>query len=70
MADKVTLVAPDISCEHCVMSITEAVTALDGVKKVKGDPSKKTVVVEYDAKKTRVTAIEEAMAAAGYPVQK
>ncbi len=70
MADKVTLVAPDISCEHCVMSITKAVTALDGVRKVKGDPSKKTVVVEYDAKKTQVTAIEEAMAAAGYPVQK
>lgn len=70
MAEKVTLVAPDISCDHCIRSIKDAVGALDGVKAVKGDPSKKTVVVEFDAKKTELAAIEAAMAAAGYPVQK
>lgn len=64
----VTLKAPDISCGHCVMSITEAVGALDGAQVVAGDLDHKQVTVEYDPARVSLEAIERAMEEEGYPV--
>lgn len=67
---KVTLEAPDISCEHCIASIQKAVTRLPGVRFLEGDPAAKQVTLEYDAGSVQLDAIERAMEAEGYPVKR
>ncbi|MCL5962458.1 MAG: copper ion binding protein [Chloroflexi bacterium] len=68
--EKVTLTAPDISCQHCVNAIKKAVGALPGVFEVEASADTKKVSVEYDPQKLTVAQIEEAMAGEGYPVAK
>lgn len=68
--EKVELVAPDISCDHCIASIRKAVTKLPGVAWVAGDAATKRVTLEYDPGQTGLAGIEEALAAEGYPVAK
>lgn len=63
-----TLTAPDISCGHCVVTITEAVGALDGVDDVKANAETKRVDVAFDPGRISVSRIEAALAEAGYPV--
>ena len=55
---------PDISCEHCVKSITEHVTPLEGVERVEVDLETKTVTVIGGDEPAIVAAIDEA----GYDV--
>ena len=66
----VTLEAPDISCEHCIMTIEKAVAKLAGVRFVSGDPDGKQVVVEFDPEVAGLDAIQAAMEEEGYPVKK
>ena len=70
MADpvSVTLVAPDISCAHCVAAIQEEIGALGGVRSVSADVATKHVVVAYAPDDLSLAQIEAAMADAGYPV--
>ncbi|MCL5265606.1 MAG: cation transporter [Chloroflexi bacterium] len=68
--EKATLYSPNISCGHCIMSIKRAVSALQGVTSVDGDPAAKKVTVEYDTSKVTLDRIEATMAEEGYPVQK
>lgn len=67
--ERVTLQAPDISCDHCIQSIHKAVEKLPGVSFVSGDPASQSVVVEYDPAKSRLAQIEAAMEEEGYPVK-
>jgi copper chaperone len=67
---RAVLEAPDISCEHCIMSIEKALNKVPGARFVSGDPESKTVVVEYDPAVVQVEAIEAAMEEEGYPVKK
>jgi copper chaperone len=67
---QVTLEAPDISCEHCIMSIEKAVTRLPGVRFVSGDADGKRVIVEFDPGTANLDAIQTAMEEEGYPVKK
>lgn len=67
---QVTLEAPDISCDHCIMTIEKAVTRLPGVRFLSGDPNGKQVTVEYDPAQVDPSAIEGAMEEEGYPVKK
>ncbi len=67
---RVTLEAPDISCDHCLASIRKAVTELPGVRFLEGDPNTKRVTLEYDADSVKLEAIEGAMEAEGYPVKR
>ncbi|HXG36133.1 MAG TPA: heavy-metal-associated domain-containing protein [Dehalococcoidia bacterium] len=70
MAEKVTLEAPDISCEHCIASIRKAVTTLPGVQFLSGDPESKLVTIEYNPSVVALERVEQAMAEEGYPVKK
>jgi copper chaperone len=63
------LEAPDISCDHCIMTIEKAVTKA-GARFVSGDPEKKQVTVEYDPASVSIETIEQAMEEEGYPVRK
>ena len=65
-----TLVAPDISCEHCQHAIEGAVGKMEGVKQVKVDIPTRTVQVEYDPKLVTLAKIEAVMDDVGYTVAK
>lgn len=69
MLNKVTLEAPDISCNHCLASIEKAVTALPGVRFLAGDAAARRVTLEFDPASAPLASIERAMAEAGYPVE-
>ena len=47
-----TFSIPNISCGHCVMSIKNELSEIQGVSNVEGDPDSKEVTVEYDAPAT------------------
>ncbi len=65
-----SLVAPDISCEHCQHAIEGAVGKMDGVKTVNVDIPTKTVHVEYNPQQVTLATIEEVMDDVGYTVAK
>ena len=70
MIESTTLLAPDISCEHCQHAIEGAVKSMDGVQTVKVDIPTKSVHVEYDPQRVTVVKIEEVMDDVGYTVAK
>ena len=65
-----TLVAPDISCEHCQHAIEGAVGRMEGVRDVTVDLPTKTIHVNYDPQKVDVAKIEEVLDDIGYTVAK
>lgn len=67
--EQVTLIAPDISCGHCVATVKETAGALAGVNRVEADATTKRIDVEFDPIRLSLAEIETALAAAGYPVQ-
>lgn len=58
-----------MSCQHCVNSIKNAVSAVNGVKKVQVDLEGKTVTVEFNPETTSVATIKAAIEDQGYEVQ-
>ena len=63
-----TLVAPDISCEHCQHAIEGAVGKLEGVSKVHVEIPTRTVHIDYDPRKVTLEKIEEVLDDTGYTV--
>lgn len=63
-----TLSVPDISCEHCERTITEALTPLDGVRTVKVDIPAKQVNVDYDESAVDVDRFKAVLQEEDYPV--
>ena len=68
--ESTTLVAPDISCEHCQHAIEGAVGKLAGVSLVQVDIPTKSVHVNYDPQKVTIAKIEEVLDETGYTVVK
>jgi len=62
------LTVPDISCEHCVRSVTEALTPIEGVQQVSVDLPTKQVTVEFDQSRVGVEKMQEVLAEEDYPV--
>ena len=67
---EVTLMAPDIGCDHCITTIRKAVSKLAGVEFVGGDPASKLVSLRFDESRVKLEDIEQAMEDEGYPVVK
>lgn len=67
---QITLQVPEISCNHCVMTVEETVGELPGVGAVNANESTKQVQVTYDTNRVSLSEIEAALDDAGYPVQK
>ncbi len=59
---------PDISCEHCEKTITQALTPIDGVQQVRVDIPARQVHVQYDPGSVSVDRIKEILAEEDYPV--
>jgi copper chaperone len=57
---------PNISCDHCVMTIKNELSELDGVLKVEGDPDKKEITVDWDSPAT-LENIKSALRDINYP---
>ena len=62
------LTVPDISCDHCVRSVTDALTPVDGVQQVSVDIPTKQVTVTYDQSLVGVDKMQEILAEEDYPV--
>jgi copper chaperone len=60
---------PTISCEHCVNTITNALTPLAGVSSVNVDIPTKNVTVEYDATAANIEQFKDVLAEEDYPVE-
>ncbi len=63
-----TLSVPDISCDHCKMSIEGATSALTGVTESTVDIPGKTVTITYEADTLGIDEIVSAIEEQGYEV--
>ena len=64
--EKQTLIIPNISCGHCVMSIQNELTELEGIAKVEGDPDNKRITVEWEAPAT-LAMVKDKLKDINYP---
>ncbi|MGI6207840.1 MAG: heavy-metal-associated domain-containing protein [Anaerolineae bacterium] len=62
----VNLRVPNVSCQHCVRTITRELSVLPGVKKVTVDPATKAVQVQFEAPATEAR-IRDTLKDIGYP---
>ncbi len=65
----ITYTIPNISCHHCVHTITMELSELPGVKSVKGEVDAKQITVTYEAPAT-LDQIENTLSEIDYPVAK
>lgn len=64
--EKETLSIPNISCGHCVMTIKNELSEVDGIKSVEGDPDAKSIVIEWDSPAS-IEKIKETLKEINYP---
>jgi copper chaperone len=60
---------PDISCEHCERTITQALSPLEGVRTVGVDIPRRQVRVDYDDAIVNVQRFRDVLAEEEYPVE-
>jgi copper chaperone CopZ len=65
---RVTLTIPDMSCAHCVQTVSGALEPLDGVAEVSVDLPGKTATVSYDPARVTLEQMREVLADEDYPV--
>ncbi len=66
--EKTDLSIPAISCNHCVMTIKNELSDIQGVTAVEGDAEKKKILVEYDSPAT-LNEIKAVLNEIGYPAE-
>ncbi len=64
--EKETFSVPNISCGHCVMSIKNELSEMEGVSAVDGNPEAKSITVEWDAPAS-LERIKETLKEINYP---
>lgn len=64
--EKQTFTVQNISCGHCVMTIKNELSDLDGVKNVEGDPAAKSITVQWEPPATE-EKIRETLKGINYP---
>jgi copper chaperone len=60
---------PDISCEHCERTITNALTPVEGVRSVNVDIPARQVRVDYDEAQVSVDRMKNVLQEEDYPVE-
>jgi copper chaperone len=65
---KVILSIPDISCDHCVRTVTQALQPIDGVRAVNVSLPTQQVQVDYDDKMVNIEQMKVVLAEEDYPV--
>ena len=59
---------PEISCDHCARTVTEALSPIEGIRRVSVDVPKQQVRVEYDETQVGVERMKTVLAEEEYPV--
>jgi copper ion binding protein len=67
MTSKIINIA-GMSCDHCRMAVTRAVSALEGVEAVEVSLENNTATVEFEESKLALQTIKQAIEAQGYEV--
>jgi copper chaperone len=65
--ENVTLNIPNISCNHCIMTVKRESGFVDGAEFVSGDVEGKTATFQVASDKA-LEALKATLAEAGYPV--
>ena len=65
-AIKDVISVPGMTCQHCVMAIKKALTAVPGVKVADVDLEAKKVSVSFDPSKVELGSLIEAIEKVGY----
>jgi copper chaperone len=60
---------PDISCEHCERTITNALTPIAGIQQVRVDIPARQVLVDYDEVQVSVDQMKDVLQEEEYPVE-
>ena len=60
---------PDISCEHCERTITNALTPIEGVRAVNVDIPGRQVRVDFDEGQVSVNHMKDVLQEEDYPVE-
>jgi len=63
-----TFSIPNISCDHCVMSIKRELSEIEGVSKVEGRADTKKITVEWDAPAT-LERLKSTLKEINYPAE-
>ena len=56
----------EMSCQHCVQKVTDALTELEGVRQVKVNLKRGTAAVKYDPESAQIQEMEKAVNQAGF----
>jgi len=64
-----TFIVPDMSCNHCVMRVTRAISGQPGAADVQVDLESKRATFQYDPAQATLDDIAAAIADAGYTAQ-
>ena len=64
--EKTTLSIPNISCDHCVMTIQRELGEIKGIEEVKGDVKTKEITVQWDLPAT-LDKIKSTLKEINYP---
>ena len=59
---------PEISCDHCARTVTEALTPIEGVRHVRVDVPAQQVHVEYDETRVGLERMKSVLEEEEYPV--
>lgn len=64
--EKTKLKISGMSCQHCVKTVTDALTALDGVRRVKVNLRKGEAVVHFNEQHITLLKLRDAITEAGF----
>ena len=64
--EKTTFSIPNISCEHCVMTIKRELGEIKGIEEVEGDATTKKITVQWDLPAT-LEKIKSTLKEINYP---
>jgi copper chaperone CopZ len=64
--ETITLDIPNISCNHCIMTVKREAGFVDGAEFVAGDIEAKTATFEVQSDKA-LASLKQTLAEAGYP---
>lgn len=65
----VTLGISGMTCGGCVRSVTNVLTALDGVAKADVSLEQRSAVVDYDPEKVGIEQLKRSIVQAGYEIE-
>lgn len=57
-----------MSCQHCVKTVKDALTELEGVRRAKVNLRKGEAIVHFDADRTTTANLTQAITEAGFEV--